>query len=84
MYAHLRATARAAKRGTRCAMRKTMNKTFSVDDEFGNQIKTGLESYEAALSAARRYLSAHADAPCVNVYDSEGEEWVITRAEALA
>lgn len=61
------------------------NVTYSVDDEHGNQITTGLDSYDAAKQVARRYLSAHADAPAVTIYESgdDGESWDLTRAEAL-
>ncbi len=61
------------------------NTAFAVDDEFGNQITTGLDSYDAAKQAARRYLSAHSDAPAVTVYeDTEGgESWELTRREVL-
>lgn len=40
---------------------------YAVDDEFGNTITSG--SYEDCLAAARCYLSAHKDAPCVEIYD---------------
>jgi hypothetical protein len=60
----------------------TTNKTHSVDDEHGNQITTGLDGYGAALQSARRYLSAHEDAPSVTVY-TDDESWDLTRAEVL-
>jgi len=56
--------------------------TYSVDDEFGNPITTGCETFGAALSTARRYLSAHADAPSVLVYDDD-ESWELTRTDVL-
>lgn len=55
------------------------NTYYSVDDEFSNEITTGLESYDAAIQVARRYLSAHSDAPAVTVYDSAGESWELSR-----
>jgi hypothetical protein len=58
------------------------DRTYSVDDEHGNQITTGLQSYGAALQSARRYLSAHADAPAVSVYTDE-ESWDLTRVDVL-
>lgn len=60
------------------------NTYYSVDDEFGNEITTGLESYDAAIQVARRYLSAHLDAPAVTVYDSAGESWEFARAEVVS
>lgn len=57
---------------------------YTVDDEFGNQISTGLQSYDAALQVARRYMSAHKDAPAVTVYGDPGDSWEITRAEVLS
>lgn len=47
------------------------NNYYSVDDEFGNQIATGIETYDAAVQVARRYLSAHPDAPCVEIHEPE-------------
>ena len=63
-----------------------MTSNYAVDDEFGNQITTGLGRYDAAKQTARKYLSAHDDAPAVTVYeDAEGgESWELTRREALA
>lgn len=59
--------------------------TYAVDDEFSNKITCGLASYDAAIQVARRYLSAHRDAPGVRIYeDTEGGEgWDLTRAEVL-
>ncbi len=59
---------------------------YAVDDEFGNQITTGLDSYDAAKQTARRYLSAHKDAPAVTIYEdvSGGESWELSRDEVLA
>lgn len=61
-----------------------MTTYYTVDTEHGDEIASGLPSYDAALQVARRYLSARADAPCVNVYDSEGESWTLDRAEVLS
>jgi hypothetical protein len=58
----------------------TKTTSYSVDDEFGNQITTGLESYDAAKQSARRYLAAHSDAPSVLVYSDAGESWDIARS----
>lgn len=62
--------------------------TYAVSDEFGNQITSGLDSYEAATQAAKRYLAAHKDAPCAEIYaeqcnpeTEDGEPWELTRAE---
>lgn len=64
---------------------------YAVDDEFGNQITTGLDTFDAAKQAARRYLSAHKDAPAVTIYtetsfDTEGESesWELSRAEVVS
>jgi len=43
--------------------------SWAVDDEFGNQITTGLDSLESALQCGRRYLAPHRDAPAVVVYE---------------
>ena len=58
---------------------------YAVDDEFSNQITCGLSSYDAAVQVARRYLSAHADAPCVRIYEdaTDGESWDLSRREIL-
>ena len=56
---------------------------YSVDDEHSNEISTGLESYDAAVQVARRYLSAHRDASCVEIYSSDGESWELSRDEVL-
>lgn len=60
--------------------------TYSVADEFGNMITTGLQTFDAAKQAARHYLSAHKDAPCVEVYEGgeNGESWTLTRDEVLS
>ena len=34
---------------------------YALDDEYGNEITTGLASYEAANQVAARYLAAHND-----------------------
>jgi hypothetical protein len=58
--------------------------TYSVDDEFGNEIMVGLENFGAAQQVARRYLSAHRDAPCVTIYTSDGSEaYEFSRDEIL-
>jgi hypothetical protein len=67
--------------------------TYAVDDEFGNQISDGFESHSAAKQCARRYLSAHKDAPAVTIYvsgksetsegDDPGDSWEWTRDEIL-
>lgn len=61
------------------------NKTYAVEDEFGNNITVGLDSYDAAKSAARRYLAAHKDAPAVAIYEEgeDGERWELSREEVL-
>lgn len=41
---------------------------YVLDDEFGNTITTGTQN--ECRAAARRYLSAHKDAPCVELYDA--------------
>lgn len=58
---------------------------YAVDDEFGNQITTGLDSYDAAKQVARRYMAAHDDAPAVLVYEDveDGESWELSRTEVL-
>lgn len=62
------------------------NLNYSVDDEHGNQISAGLSSYDAALQVARRYLSAHTDAPAVTIYEDRdgGESWELSRDDVLA
>ncbi|MBK9496862.1 MAG: hypothetical protein IPO08_20615 [Xanthomonadales bacterium] len=59
---------------------------YAIDDEFGNQITTGLDSYDAAKQAARRYLSAHKDAPAVTIYEDTtgGESWDLSRGEVVS
>lgn len=59
--------------------------SFAVDDEIGNQITCGLESYSAAMQVARRYLAAHDDAPAVRIYEDQpdGETWDLSRGEVL-
>jgi hypothetical protein len=57
--------------------------SYSIDDEHGNEITTGLDSYDAALQVARRYLSAHTDAPSVEIYTAD-ESWALTREEVLS
>jgi hypothetical protein len=59
-----------------------MTNTYSVDDEFSNQITTGLSSFAAAVQCARRYLSAHKDAPGVEIY-TDGESWELDRDDVL-
>jgi len=53
---------------------------YSVDDEFGNIIAGGFETYDAAAQCARRYLSENRDAPSATIYeDSEGgESWDVS------
>lgn len=41
--------------------------THAVDDQHGNQLTIGTRV--ECLNAARRYLSAHPDASCVELYD---------------
>lgn len=62
------------------------NLNYNVDDEFGNQISAGLSSYDAALQVARKYLSAHTDAPAVTIYEDRdgGESWDLGRSDILA
>lgn len=62
-----------------------MTTPYAVDDEHGNQITTGLSNYDAALQTARKYLSAHADAPAVTVYEDieGGQSWDLDRAAVL-
>jgi spore coat protein U-like protein len=57
-----------------------MSNTYAVDDEFGTQITTGLESYDAAKQVARRCLSAHRDACAARIYEDspDGEIWDVT------
>lgn len=67
---------------------------YAVDDEFGNQISDGFRTYSEAKQSARRYLSAHKDAPAVTIYvsgqsetadgDEPGDSWELTRDELLA
>jgi hypothetical protein len=61
----------------------TNQTTYAVDDEFGSQITTGLDSYDAAKQAARRYLSAHRDAAAARIYEEseDGEMWDVTLAD---
>lgn len=65
---------------------KMQNLNYNVDDEFGNQISAGLSSYDAAIQVARKYLSAHSDAPAVTIYEDceGGKSWDLDREEALA
>lgn len=62
------------------------NVNYAVDDEFDTQIAAGLQSYDAAKQVARRYLSAHKDAPAVTIYEDTagGESWELSRDEVLA
>ena len=41
--------------------------THAVDDQHGNQITIGTR--RECMNAARRYLSAHPEATCVELYD---------------
>lgn len=41
--------------------------THAVDDQHGNQITIGTR--RECMNAARRYLSAHPEAACVELYD---------------
>jgi hypothetical protein len=59
-----------------------MTATYSVDDEFGNQIATDLASYSAAVDAAQRYLSSHDDAPAITIY-TDDESWDLGREQVL-
>jgi hypothetical protein len=58
------------------------NSNYSVDDEHGKQITTGLDSYSAAVQTARKYLSAHSDAPAVTIY-TDSESWDLDREQVL-
>jgi hypothetical protein len=53
-----------------------MRPTYSVEDEHGNQITTGLDSYDDARQVARKYLSAHRDADKVTIY-TDDESWEV-------
>lgn len=68
--------------GAQGADEKRESTMFSVSDEFGNQITTGLNTYSEAVQVARTYLSAHKDAPAVEVYSAD-ESWTLTRDEVL-
>lgn len=60
--------------------------TYAIDDEFGNEITTGLVNFDSAMQCAKRYLSAHADATGVRIYESadDGDEWDLTREDVLS
>lgn len=60
--------------------------TYAIDDDYGNQITAGLDSYDTAMQRARRYLSAHTDASNVTIYDDQpdGESWELERYEVLS
>ena len=60
--------------------------TYAIDDEFGNEITTGLSNFDSAMQCAKRYMSAHKDAPVVRIYEStdDGDEWNLTREDVLA
>lgn len=58
---------------------------YAVDDEFGNQISCGFGTYDQATQCARKYLSAHKDAPAVTIYEDTdgGELWELSRDEVF-
>ena len=67
--------------GKRGEDERVKTSTYSVEDEHGNFISQGLESYSVAEQVAKRYLSAHKDAPVAVIYNDGVESWEVTLKE---
>lgn len=59
-----------------------MNNQYSLDDEFGNRITTGV-TYGEALQCGRKYLASHKDATHIEIYASETDTYVLDREAVL-